>query len=68
MKTILVTGATGRQGGAVVRHLLKNNYRVKALSRTPDSLPFTTPGSSGCHRSQRGHVRSAIPGESDARL
>lgn len=39
MKTILVTGATGRQGGAVVRHLLKNDFRVKALSRTPDSLP-----------------------------
>jgi uncharacterized protein YbjT (DUF2867 family) len=38
MKTILVTGATGRQGGAVVEHLLKNNFIVKALSRTPDSV------------------------------
>jgi uncharacterized protein YbjT (DUF2867 family) len=37
-KTILVTGATGRQGGAVVRHLLKNNLGVKALSRTPQSI------------------------------
>jgi uncharacterized protein YbjT (DUF2867 family) len=37
-KTILVAGATGRQGGAVVRHLLKNNITVKALSRTPGSL------------------------------
>ena len=37
-KTILVTGATGRQGGAVVRHLLKNNFSVRALSRTPQSL------------------------------
>ena len=38
MKTILVTGATGRQGGAVIQHLLKNNFSVKALSRTPDSI------------------------------
>lgn len=38
-KCILVTGATGRQGGAVVRHLLKNDIEVKALSRTPDSIP-----------------------------
>ncbi|MFN0032706.1 MAG: NmrA/HSCARG family protein [Flavobacteriales bacterium] len=38
MKTILVTGATGRQGGAVVEHLLKNNFKVKALSRTPESV------------------------------
>ena len=37
-KTILVTGATGRQGGAVVEHLLKNNFTVKALSRTPGSI------------------------------
>jgi uncharacterized protein YbjT (DUF2867 family) len=37
-KTILVAGATGRQGGAVVRHLLKNNLIVKALSRTPESI------------------------------
>ncbi len=37
-KTILVSGATGRQGGAVIRHLLKNDFRVKALSRTPDSI------------------------------
>jgi uncharacterized protein YbjT (DUF2867 family) len=37
-KSILVTGATGRQGGAVIRHLLKNNFTIKALSRTPDSI------------------------------
>ncbi len=37
-KTILVTGATGRQGGAVIRNLLKNNIPVRALSRTPQSL------------------------------
>jgi uncharacterized protein YbjT (DUF2867 family) len=33
---ILVTGATGKQGGAVARHLLKSGYRVKAMTRKPD--------------------------------
>jgi uncharacterized protein YbjT (DUF2867 family) len=37
-KTILVSGATGRQGGAVIHHLLKNNFKVKVLSRTPESI------------------------------
>ncbi len=37
-KTILVAGATGRIGGAVIKTLLKNNVPVKALSRTPDSI------------------------------
>lgn len=32
-KLILVTGATGHQGGAVARHLLKRGYRVRALTR-----------------------------------
>ncbi|MGE5173721.1 MAG: NmrA family NAD(P)-binding protein [Betaproteobacteria bacterium] len=27
---ILVTGATGRQGSAVARHLLKSGYKMKA--------------------------------------
>ena len=30
---ILVSGATGNQGGAVARHLLKRGFRVRALSR-----------------------------------
>jgi uncharacterized protein YbjT (DUF2867 family) len=37
VKTIFVTGATGNQGGAVVRSLLNNGFRVKALTRHPDS-------------------------------
>jgi len=37
-KTILVTGATGRQGGAVIGHLLKKDFKVKALSRSPESI------------------------------
>jgi uncharacterized protein YbjT (DUF2867 family) len=32
---ILVTGATGRQGGAVARNLLKNGYRVVIMTRRP---------------------------------
>ncbi len=32
---ILVTGATGNQGGAVARELLANGYRVKAMTRNP---------------------------------
>ena len=37
-KTILVAGATGRQGGAVVKHLLNNQFNVRALSRTSYSI------------------------------
>ncbi|MFD4525806.1 NmrA/HSCARG family protein [Streptomyces sp. NPDC058470] len=32
-KTVLVTGATGNQGGATVRHLLAAGWRVRALVR-----------------------------------
>lgn len=34
-KTILVTGATGRQGGAVARRLLDGGWNVRALTRDP---------------------------------
>ncbi len=36
-KFILVTGATGQQGGAVARELLANGYRVRAMTRKPDN-------------------------------
>ena len=39
-KNILVTGATGQQGGAVARELLANGYRVRAMTRKPDSAPM----------------------------
>src|SRR4051812_37540822 len=35
--TVLVTGATGQQGGAVAQALLSRGHRVKALTRKPDS-------------------------------
>jgi YVTN family beta-propeller protein len=34
---ILITGATGTQGGAVARQLLAKGYKVRALVRQPDS-------------------------------
>ncbi len=37
MKTIFVTGATGNQGGAVVTSLIKNGFKIKALTRKIDS-------------------------------
>lgn len=38
---VLVTGATGRQGGAVLGHLLESGQPVRALTRRP--LPGTPP-------------------------
>ncbi len=36
-KTIFVTGITGNQGAAVARHLLKDGYNVRGLTRNPSS-------------------------------
>jgi len=35
-QTILVTGATGRQGGAVIRHLMQRGFKVRAITRDPE--------------------------------
>ena len=35
-KTILVTGATGHQGGAALHHLRERGFPVRALTRDPD--------------------------------
>lgn len=37
-RTFLVTGATGRQGGATLEALLVRGHRVRALTRTPESV------------------------------
>ena len=36
-RIVLVTGATGRQGGAVARELLARRFHVRAMTRKPDS-------------------------------
>jgi uncharacterized protein YbjT (DUF2867 family) len=36
-RTVLVTGATGQQGGATARRLLADGWRVRALVREPDA-------------------------------
>lgn len=35
-QTILVGGATGKQGGALITHLLKGQWRLRALTRNPN--------------------------------
>jgi uncharacterized protein YbjT (DUF2867 family) len=35
--TILITGATGKQGGAVLRHLQGSAFKLRALTRKPES-------------------------------
>src|SRR5712692_5015567 len=36
-KIVLITGATGRQGGGVIRHLLPKGWSLRALTRNPNS-------------------------------
>jgi uncharacterized protein YbjT (DUF2867 family) len=38
-RVVVVTGATGRQGGAVARHLLAGGWQVRAITRNPESAP-----------------------------
>jgi uncharacterized protein YbjT (DUF2867 family) len=44
---ILVTGATGQQGGAVARHLLNSGCTVRAMTRKPDSEAARSIGALG---------------------
>jgi uncharacterized protein YbjT (DUF2867 family) len=36
-KKILITGATGKQGGALARHLAGKDFQLRAMTRKPDS-------------------------------
>jgi len=45
--TILVTGATGKQGGAVARELLAAGHKVRAMTRKPQSDAARELGSLG---------------------
>lgn len=36
-RKVLITGATGRQGGSVVRHMLTKGWSLRALTRDPNS-------------------------------
>ena len=36
-KIVLITGATGRQGGGVIRHMLPKGWKLRALTRNPKS-------------------------------
>lgn len=36
-KTVLITGATGRQGGGVIRHMRPKGWKLRALTRDPKS-------------------------------
>ena len=46
-RVILVTGATGQQGGATARHLLAGGWSVRALTRDPDSPRAQALGEAG---------------------
>lgn len=46
---VVVTGATGRQGGAVVRHLLGAGITVRALTRDPHSAAARRLRAAGAH-------------------
>jgi uncharacterized protein YbjT (DUF2867 family) len=47
-KTILVTGATGKQGGATMRHLLTDGWHVRALVRKLTSEQAEALLNAGC--------------------
>lgn len=64
---ILVLGATGRQGGAVARHLVRSGFRVRALTRDPEKPAARALAGLGIDvvrgdLKERGSVEAAIGG------
>ncbi|MGX7672354.1 NmrA family NAD(P)-binding protein [Plantactinospora sp. DSM 117369] len=47
-KIVLVTGATGQQGGTTARHLRAGGWRVRALVRDPASSAAQEAGRDRC--------------------
>jgi uncharacterized protein YbjT (DUF2867 family) len=51
-KIILVQGAAGQQGGATARHLLKQGWQVRALTRDPNKPAAQALAAAGAHMVQ----------------
>jgi uncharacterized protein YbjT (DUF2867 family) len=65
-KLVLITGATGRQGGAVVRHMLAKGWKLRALTRNPESAAARQLACRGVHV-VAGDLEDAASVESAAR-
>jgi uncharacterized protein YbjT (DUF2867 family) len=66
-RTVLVTGATGNQGGATARHLLAAGWRVRALVRDPGGERAEVLAKAGAElvvgdMTDRGTLDSAVAG------
>ncbi|MFF3467679.1 NmrA family NAD(P)-binding protein [Streptomyces sp. NPDC002619] len=66
-KVILVTGATGRQGGAVTARLLANGWTVRALTRSSSSRSAAALAEAGVqlavgHPGDRASLKAAVDG------
>lgn len=67
-RLVLVTGATGKQGGAAARHLLRQGFRVRALTRDPDKPAARALAAQGAQvvRGDLDDIRSVEPALRDA--
>jgi uncharacterized protein YbjT (DUF2867 family) len=66
-QTILVTGATGHQGGAAAKHLLADGWKVRAFVRDPDKPASQALAAAGAelfvgNLNDRASVDSAVTG------
>jgi uncharacterized protein YbjT (DUF2867 family) len=66
-KIIAVTGATGQQGGAVVRKLLADGWKIRGLTRDPDKVSSRELAAAGVDvvagdMEQRAQLESAFKG------